>query len=392
MREESREYNLDETPDLPSEGKETDLVEIFFRLWNRKWIILMWCVWGAIAGLVIAFSIPKEYTTRVKLAPEASGSKGNMGGLGALASMAGFSTSAASGTDAVNPQLYPDVVTSVPFVTDLFDVEITPTDGKRPMRLREYILRYTKEPWWKAVMALPSKMFGKEPERENQGMSHQIDNFRLTPEESALVYMISSRVKAEVDQKTNMVIIDVMMQDPLVSAIIADTVVKRLQNYVTDYRTNKSRRDLEYAEKLNAEAQQEYYKAQQRLADYSDRNQNLATRSAQVVKDRLDNEASLAFNLYNQTSQQVQAAKAKVQETTPVYAVVTPATVPMKPTSPRKGLIIGGFTFLGFMISVAWIIFWKPLRQEYKTRSEELKLRNRQTDKFEDEDNDEELF
>ena len=122
--------------------------------------------------------------------------------------------------------------------------------------------------------------------------------------------------------------IDVTMQDPLVSAMLADTVVTRLQEYITDYRTNKARKDLVYAEKLNSEAQQEYYKVQQKLADYADRNQGIATQSARITYDRLQNEASLAFNVYNQTAQQVQDAKAKVQETTPVYAVVTPPTVP----------------------------------------------------------------
>lgn len=353
--------------------KEIDLLELATKLWANRKLLLMWCLWGAIAGLIIAFSIPREYSTGVKLAPEASGSKGNMGGLSALAGLAGISTGGASGADAVYPQLYPDVVGSVPFITSLFDVTVTTKEEKKNYTVREYLEEETRSPWWGVITGLPGKIIGvfRSSPSEEEG-DHVLNNFQLTAEEDALVAALAKRVTANVDQKTSVVTINVTMQDPLVSAILADTVVARLQEYVTAYRTNKARKDLEYAETLNREAQEEYYRSQQRLADYIDRNQNLATRSAQITRDRLENETSLAFGLYNQTAQQVQMAKAKVQETTPVYAVVTPATVPMRPTSPRKGLIIAGCTFLAFVACGAWILFGKPLKEEYVAKSKAL--------------------
>ncbi|MDE6144106.1 MAG: chain-length determining protein, partial [Muribaculaceae bacterium] len=200
---------------------------------------------------------------------------------------------------------------------------------------------------------------------------HKLDNFQLTQDESKMVEALSKRVTASVDAKTSVVTIDVQMQDPLVSAILADTVVSRLQEYITAYRTNKARKDLEYAEKLNAEAKDNYYKAQQRYADYLDRNQGIAFHSAQTIRERLENEATLAFNLYNQTAQQVQKAQAKVQENTPVYAIVSPATVPIKPASPRKVLILIGFTFLAFVACAAWILFVAPFLEQHKNGGKE---------------------
>lgn len=38
------------------------------------------------------------------------------------------------------------------------------------------------------------------------------------------------------------------MQDPLISASLTDTVMHCLQNYITDYRTNKARHDLAFTE------------------------------------------------------------------------------------------------------------------------------------------------
>ena len=136
----------------------------------------------------------------------------------------------------------------------------------------------------------------------------------------------------------------------------ADTVAHHLQQFVTDYRTSKARKDLEYAEQLNNEARESYYAAQQRLADYLDRNQGISLHSAQVTRDRLSNEAQLAFSLFNQTSQQVQLAKAKVQENTPVYAIVEPATVPLRASKPSKAMILIGFTIVAAIAASAKIL------------------------------------
>jgi len=348
------------------EEKEIDLLELASKLWAQRKKLAIWSVCGAVVGLVIAFSIPKEYSTSVKLSPEITDAKVSGGSLGALASMAGLSAGNASGADAVYPQLYPDVVSSVPFTTSLFDVEVQTKEDGNIMTVRQFLEEETSAPWWSAVLGVPGKLIGLLKTKEEVPGDHKLDNFQFTLDESQLVEALNRRVSASVDQKTSVITINVTMQDPLVSAILADTVVARLQEYITDYRTNKARNDLKYAEKLNEEAKNNYYKAQQRYADYLDRNQSLAFHSAQTMRDRLENEATLAFNLYNQTAQQVQKAQAKVQENTPVYAVVTPATVPVKASSPKKFMILAGFTFLAFVACAAWILFIAPLIMERK--------------------------
>lgn len=75
----------------------------------------------------------------------------------------------------------------------------------------------------------------------------------------------------------------------------------------------------------------------------------------QPAQERLQNEMNLAFNLYNQTAQQLQLARAKVQESTPVYAVVQPASVPVKPSKPSKIILLAGCIFLGGVVSSGWI-------------------------------------
>lgn len=382
MKEEEKakdiELKEDDNTDQVQE-KEIDILEIVLKLWSNRKLLLMWCMWGVIAGLIIAFSIPREYTTKVTLAPEFQNSGKNFSGsIGALASLAGVSMSSSSGSDAVYPQLYPDIVSSVPFALSLLDVEVIDKEGKT-MTMDEYLTDEISAPWWGVVMGLPGKMIGLitgAENRDDKTTEGRHSTFHMTKEEDKMVKMLRERISANVDQKTSVITIETKMQDPMVSAILADTVVSRLSEYITDYRTNKAKKDLAYAEQINEEARQSYYDAQQKLAEYIDKNQNLATQSARVTRERLENESSLAFNVYNQTALQVKNAESKVQENTPVYTTISPVTVPLRPTSPRKGLILAGFVFLALVGGSAWVIFGQPMVGEFKTKLSETNSEN----------------
>lgn len=350
------------------ETQEIDLLELARQLWDERRLILKWCAIGAVAALVIAFSIPKEYTTTIKLAPELNDNKAAGGSLGSLASLAGINT-ASAGADAVYPDLYPDIMASVPFATGLFDVPVTDSDGELHTTVRDYIDNEISAPWWSAIISLPGKTIGAIMSlfKSNDETAGTLNTFRLSTDEYNSMEALSKRISADVDSKTSVITLSVTMQDPMVSALLADTVAERLKNYVTDYRTNKAREDLKYIEALNEEAKNDYYAAQQRYADYIDKNHGIVLRSGRTEEERLQNEASLAFNLYNSTAQQLQRAKAKVQEITPVYTIVQPASVPLRPSKPSKLLILVGLTFLSAVAASAWILFGRNLVASFKT-------------------------
>ena len=344
--------------------QEIDLLELARKLWDNRRLIIKWCVIGAVVGLIVGFSIPKEYTTTVKLSPEVQGAKSSMGGLSSLASMAGVNLNSMNSSDAVYPDLYPEVVASVPFVTELFDVSVSDKKGELQTTVYDYMSEYIRFPWWQTLLKLPGKaagglmsLFKEKPQESN---SDTLNIFQLTPKEAEVVKLLNERITCVVDKKTSVITLAVIMQDPMISAMLTDTVMNNLQNYITDYRTNKARQDLEYTRKLFEEARINYYKAQQIYADYMDKNQNIVLHSVRAEQERLQNEMSLAYNLYNQMAQQLQVAKAKVQEQVPVYTVLQPTTVPLSPSEPSRMLITIGFAFLaGVLISVKLIFLGK---------------------------------
>ena len=112
-----------------------------------------------------------------------------------------------------------------------------------------------------------------------------------------------------------------------------------------------------------------YESAQKKYANFVDANQNIILLSYRAEQERLQNEMNLAYQVYTQVSQQLQMARAKVQEITPVYTVVQPATVPLKPAKPNKLMILIGFMFLAGVGSVGWILFVKDLLKGWKKQT-----------------------
>ena len=155
-------------------------------------------------------------------------------------------------------------------------------------------------------------------------------------------------------------------QDSKVAAVVADSVVKKLQEYIIDYRTSKSKEDCLYLEKLFKERQQEYYVAQKKYADYMDSHDNIILQSVRTEQERLQNDMSLAYQVYSQVAGQLQVARAKVQEEKPVFAVVEPAVVPLYPSGTSRKVYVLVFVFLSVCIVISWNLFGKDLLSKFK--------------------------
>ncbi|WP_291530264.1 Wzz/FepE/Etk N-terminal domain-containing protein [Bacteroides sp. UBA939] len=354
-----------------AEEQEIDLIELAKKVWAERKLVLKACGYAVLIGLVVAFSIPKEYSTSVTLAPESSG-KSTTGSMGALAAMAGINMGTSAGEDALSPDLYPDIVSSTPFLTELFDVNVKDDDEEIDTTLYVYLDEHQRAPWWGMITSAPFKALGWVVslfKDEEVGGDGTLNPFRLTKNEADIAEALSKRIAVSVDKKTGVTTLTVTMQNPLISASLTDTVMYRLQNYITNYRTNKARHDLVFTEKLYGEAKTNYTEAQGKYASFVDANQNIILLSYRAEQERLQNEMNLAYNVYTQMAQQLQMAKAKVQEITPVYTVVQPATVPLRPSKPSKVMILIGFVFLAGVGSVGWILFIKDLIKGWKKQT-----------------------
>lgn len=349
----------------PEVEDEIDLMEMAGRLWQKRKLLITAGIIGAVVGVVVAFSIPKKYAVTVQLSRESTRSTRN--GLSA-ASLLGWDNMmlmSSDNGDALNMLLYPEILNSNPFAIELYDMMVTTRKGER-MPLNEY-MGTQRSPWWSWLLGLPMRavgavmdVFRKEEEGDGEGEGG-LNPFRLSKEEAGCLGAIKKSMTAEVDKKMAVATITVSLQDPVVTAMVADSVVCKLEEFITDYRTKKAVKDCEYLEKLYVEYQEDYYDAQQRYATYVDGNKNLYTHRSMVEGERLQNEMNQAYQIYSQVASQLQVARTKVQEAKPVFAVVNPASVPLKPSAPNKKMILVAFVFLACAGAAAWVLWGEGL-------------------------------
>lgn len=286
-----------------------------------------------IIGLIIGFSIPKTYNCKILLAPEMGGKSGGASGLASLASSFGVNIGggASSTGDAITPTLYPDLMKSVDFKTALFPVKVKRKKDDKPMTYYSYLKNEWKYAWWEHFFGLLA------PKKQKDTL---VNTFELTGEQAMIAGMINKNVVCSIDKKTNLITIDVTAQDPHVAAQLADSVKNRLQDFLTEYRTNKARHDLQYAETLQKQAKKDFERARRLYVEYMDANQDVMLMSAQQKQNDLENDMQLQYNNYTAICAQVIDAKAKVQEVTPAFTPLQSATVPLSPTSPKKEQIL----------------------------------------------------
>lgn len=354
------------------EEQEIDLMEYARKLWEARVLLLKVAGIAAIVGVVIALTTPKQYTVSVTLAPESS--KAGGGGLSGIASMLGVGgLSMGNDADALNVTLYPDIVSSTPFVLDLMDTPVRTIDEEHPdTTLVGYLKEYTSTSLIGTVTSLPFKAIGAVisifKSDNDEEKTNNINPFQLTKEQSKTVESLRKSIIANVDKKTGVTTVSVTMQDPLVAAILTDTVVVKLKEHITKYRVSKAEEDCQYWEQLNEQRKNEYYEKQKNYAEYVDANKNIILQSVIIEQERLQNEMNLAYQVYSNVATQLQMAKAKVQEAKPVFAVVEPTTVPLNPSGTSRKMILIGVVFLAVAGVAAWILFgqdlWKNLRQE----------------------------
>lgn len=354
--------------------QEIDLIEVARKIWAKRKLVFKNCCIAAVVGVIVAFSIPKEYETKVTLAPEDSSGKGGLSGsLGSLAAMAGINLGSMTGEDAISPDLYPDILKSTPFLVSLFNVQVETKKGDLKTTLYDYMDEHQKSPWFGYIISAPLKALGWGlslfKDKPKEGDPTKADYFDLTHDQEKMVKTIEKSMSAVVNKKTGVISLSVRMQDPLISAALADTVKDRLQDYIIDYRTSKARKDLAFTERMYEEALSNYIKAQEAYATHMDRNFNVVLERFKAEEERLGNEVKLAYQVYGQVAQQLQLARAKVQEKTPVYTVVQPAVMSIKAASPKKISILLVFCFLGFIGTSAYILLenkWKNLWKNKK--------------------------
>lgn len=326
------------------------------KIWkNRKVYMVVLPVTLILSYLVIA-SIPRYYESEVCLAPESSAMSGG-GSLGAMASMMGMGSlgKLGSNVDAINSELYPDLLQSNDFLVKLMPVIVENVKKDTKCNYYTYIRDKQKFPWWSEAMQGLLGLFSKKDVDSYNGQK-EISVFNLTEQQKEIFDKVKINISCSVDRKTDVITITVKDQDALICATMANKTCEKLQEFIIDYRTQKARNDYEYYKKLCAEAKSKYERARQLYGSYSDANMNVLLESYKSKLEDLENDMQLKYNMYSSLNTQMQMAQAKLQESTPAFTTIKSASVPVKPAGPKRLSTSIIYMILAFFVTSAIIL------------------------------------
>ena len=335
-------------------GHEIDVIALallVLRDWKR---LLLFTGIGGVVGVIVALNTPRAYTATVVLAPEVSaGGTGMASSLADMASNFGIDLGKKSSMDAIYPEIYPDVFVSSDFTHQLFDVKVRLIDDNNTRTYLDHLMKDIKFPFWDYPSIWLENKMAKPDVVAKGGEKGFVDSYRISTFDAKLCESLGKNITCTVDKKTSEITISFTDQDPMVAAIMVDTLQTRLQNYITEYRTKKARNDYAFYDKLANEAWEKFTKAQNEFSAYCDSHKNPVLASVSTKQQTLENKMSEAYSAYASMKQMREQAKAKIQERTPAFTIIQSPMMQHKPSSRPRSVTVLLFAFLfGFVYSV----------------------------------------
>ena len=337
-------------------------IQEFYRktILNRAMIVRMVTVSFAI-GLVFAFGGDKEYVAHTRLVPY----KGAVtaGGLSGLAGIAGIRLPVGAVDQIITADLYPEVASSQDFRVVVAETPLAFESLSKKATIIEYFGEIKKQSLLELVadntVGMPRKIQNilYQPYRANsiEKISDEESTGLLSysREYIKLINTLETRLSVSVDKKTSIITITGTMPDRYAAADLVKTVSGQLMDRIIDYESRKAAEQFKFVNTQFNIAKSRYERAQRELALFSDRNRSLMSAAAQIDRDRLQRENDMTFEVYQQFGRELEQARIKMSQDTPVFTVLERVTVPVTHASPKRLRILLVSVFLGFLAGAA---------------------------------------
>lgn len=141
-----------------------------------------------------------------------------------------------------------------------------------------------------------------------------------------------------------------------------------LQEQVIAYKISNAQEQLKFTEERFEEKKKEFEEIQSRLANFRDRNQNIASAAVLNQQQRLEAEYNFAFSIFTELAKQLEQARIQVAKDTPVFSVIQPVTVPVEKSAPKRPLILVIFIILGGIMAIGYVFgveFFRGVKEQW---------------------------
>lgn len=349
--------------------EEKELTIDFGALWEvikkGKWFIASTGLLFAIITAIIVFNQPNEYTSTASVMPELEST--NAGGLSkfaGLASLAGLDLSSMSSSDAIRPDLYPSVINNTSFFLYLLEQDVKTSEKDKENFLDFYIKTYELQEDTvankKGFISNLKESLGIAPKVIARSDSSS-DFIYLPKYKGEIIEGLKEKIVADMDKKTGIISVSVELPDPITAAYVAKISMDYLTGFVTNYRTEKSRQDLNFLAGQLGAAKGKYYNTQSKKAQYSDQFQSATIRlqAADIQRERIEADYRVSSTFYTELMKQYESAKMDLQKQTPVFKTLEQPVIPYEKSGPRRSIALGVFFIIGSCLGLLLLILRK---------------------------------
>lgn len=347
------------------ESTEIDLIELLRKIWRGREITLIFTLSFAALGVFFALTDPEVYTATSTFLPKDRNT--NFGGsLGSFASLAGINLGDLGSNSEISPNLFPMIVKSNPFLEKLLETKLSKKNDE--MTWAKYLSQKPIETFYskiqKYTIGLPSLIrsaFSKKGQNNTSSTIQLHEIRRLTSEELDLYRMCKSLIKVTVEPKEGYITLSVDDESPEVAAVIAMNAKNLLQQEVINFKLKNAREILSFTENLFEEKKAQFELSEDELATFRDQNQNISSGLFENKLNRLTTKNQIIRAVYEEMAKQVEQARIQVTRDTPIFTVIEPVVIPNERTSPKRGLMVVGYTIFGFVLSLFFNILKGPI-------------------------------
>ena len=348
-----------------------DIIALLQSIWTGKKLILKTVLVFMILGLFIAVLSQNEYTASTTIVPQSSSEKPG-GSLGGIAALAGINLGSVGQQSSISPTLYPQILTNISFQKELLETLITIEGQDKKITYKEYytnvyspsVLSSIK----KYTIGLPGVLIGllKSDKTSNEKPKNNDSLPQITEDDKKLIELLLEQLSMEVNDKDGYIGLSTTMPEARAAAELTQKAQELLEQYVIDFKIEKSSSELDFIKNRYQEKEEEFQKIQQKLALYTDRNQNVNSARAKMELMLLQSEYDLAYGVYSELAKQLETQELKVKEDTPIFTILQPVFVPLEKTGPNRALILIIYTFLGFVLSIGYLLAKEPVQNIIK--------------------------
>lgn len=321
---------------------------VMLLVWRQKALIIGCVALAVTLGVARRALRTPEFEARVKILPYRSAAAS--GGLSGLAGLAGIRLPVNGGEQTITVELYPEVARTLGFKVAVAESELTfPSRGAR-MPLRHFL----------QDTAAARRALEKEEARRAGRATFPDGVAPYSPEYLGVLSAVSNRIDVSFDRRTSIVTVSARLPDEFAAAELAHVASQRLMESVRAVDVRKAEEQLRFVEAAYASSVERYNGTQLALARYADRNRVLNSAVSQIERSRLERETELAFEIYQQLSRELEQARTRVSQDTPVFSVLEPATVPTSPVGAGLVKTVAVAGFLGGLFGLG-LVLWRGL-------------------------------